>query len=256
MKKLILFTFSAILFLSCSKDKKTVPTQVPTLITMALTNISTTTAISGGEISNDGGSTVTERGICYGTATDPTTKDTKIINATTGTGSFIANMTNLTINTLYYVRAYAVNSMGTAYGNEFSFTTLPLALSIGQAYQGGKIAFIDGTGQHGLIAASSDQAQGTTWDSAKDLCDNYSVHLQNGTMYNDWYLPDEVELNHLYINRIAIGGFNGNEYWSSTLGGSDTAAMQVFSNVNNSSGFQTHTIKTAPSLYGRAVRKF
>ena len=76
-----------------------------------------------GDSTADGGATVTERGICYATASNPTTSSSKVTSGT-GTGSFTANMTGLSANTTYYVRAYAINSQGTAYGSEVSFTTL------------------------------------------------------------------------------------------------------------------------------------
>jgi uncharacterized protein (TIGR02145 family) len=95
---------------------------VPTLTTTAATSITLTTAVSGGNITSDGGGAVTARGICWSTASGPTTTDAKSSDAT-GTGSFTSNMSLLLPGTTYYVRAYATNSVGTAYGNEISFTT-------------------------------------------------------------------------------------------------------------------------------------
>lgn len=95
---------------------------LPTLTTAVITSIETTTAISGGIISSDGASNVTSRGICWSTNTNPTTADSKTSNGT-GTGTFTSNLTNLLPNTTYYVRAYATNSVGTAYGNQVSFST-------------------------------------------------------------------------------------------------------------------------------------
>jgi len=101
----------------------TLQTAAPTLTTTAATFISTTTATSGGNISSDGGTTVTARGICWSTSSGPTiTLSTKTSDGT-GAGSFASNMTGLTASTLYYVRAYATNAKGTAYGNEITFTT-------------------------------------------------------------------------------------------------------------------------------------
>lgn len=93
-----------------------------TLTTTAATGITCTAAVSGGSISNDGGSPITARGICYHTSPGPTTSN-PIINSGTGTGAFTANISGLTAGTTYYVRAFATNSAGTAYGNEISFTT-------------------------------------------------------------------------------------------------------------------------------------
>jgi uncharacterized protein (TIGR02145 family) len=99
----------------------TVSASVPTLTTTAINSITTTTATSGGNISSDGGASVTARGVCWNTSSDPTTSNIKTTDGT-GTGSFTSNITGLTAGTTYYVRAYATNSTGTAYGNELSFT--------------------------------------------------------------------------------------------------------------------------------------
>ena len=100
----------------------------PTVTTTAISNIGKTTATGGGNITADGGGTVTARGICWSTSQNPTLSGSHTTNGT-GTGSFTSAMTGLTVNTTYYVRAYATNSAGTAYGEEVSFTTLPDGIS-------------------------------------------------------------------------------------------------------------------------------
>ena len=96
---------------------------VPTVTTTDVTNITQTSATGGGNVTATGNATVTERGICWSTNHNPTTSGSHASSGT-GTGSFTVNMTGLTANTTYYVRAYAKNSAGTAYGSEVSFTTL------------------------------------------------------------------------------------------------------------------------------------
>ena len=98
------------------------PGNLATLTTTAASSITDISAVSGGNITNDGGTLITQRGICYSTSPSPTTANTSIISGS-GTGSFTSNLTSLTASTTYYVRAYATNSAGTAYGNELSFTT-------------------------------------------------------------------------------------------------------------------------------------
>jgi len=95
---------------------------IPTLTTQAISNITQTTATSGGNITDDGGSTITARGVCYSTNPNPTTTD-NTTNDGAGAGTFTSNLTDLQPNTTYYVRAYATNNNGTAYGNEMQFTT-------------------------------------------------------------------------------------------------------------------------------------
>ncbi len=121
--------------LSCSPEKNT-PKTVPQLTTTTVSNINLSTAISGGNITSDGGDAVTARGIVWNTATLPTTSLTTKTNEVAGLGNFINNITNLTFGTTYYVRAYATNSIGTNYGNEVSFTTPKSITDIdGNSYQ-------------------------------------------------------------------------------------------------------------------------
>ena len=95
---------------------------LPVLTTTSVTQVTTNSAVTGGNVTDDGGASVTERGVVYGTSPNPTTSDNKITNGI-GTGAFTCNLTGLQANTTYYVRAYATNSQGTAYGDEMSFTT-------------------------------------------------------------------------------------------------------------------------------------
>lgn len=94
----------------------------PTIVTADVTAISYTSAVCGGDISSDGNAEVTERGICYGTTAQPTTKDSFILCGS-GTGSFSTVLPNLQDGVTYYVRAYATNGKGTAYGEQKTFTT-------------------------------------------------------------------------------------------------------------------------------------
>ena len=92
------------------------------LTTTAASSITATSATIGGTVPNDGGSPVTERGLCISKLPNPSIEN-KMVNGA-GNGSFATNITGLTANTTYYVRAYATNSVGTSYGNEITFTTL------------------------------------------------------------------------------------------------------------------------------------
>ena len=95
---------------------------VPIVSTNSVTNIGTTTATSGGNITEEGYSAVTARGVCWSTSHYPTIADEHTSDGT-GTGAFTSNITGLTSGATYYVRAYATNSKGTAYGEEMSFVT-------------------------------------------------------------------------------------------------------------------------------------
>jgi uncharacterized protein (TIGR02145 family) len=98
---------------------------IATLTTAPVTGISQTTAVTGGNISFDGGVEITDRGVCWSTNQNPTTDDSKTSDGS-GSGTFTSNITGLTGNTVYYVKAYAINAMGTAYGQQISFTSAPV----------------------------------------------------------------------------------------------------------------------------------
>jgi phosphodiesterase/alkaline phosphatase D-like protein len=96
--------------------------KTPTVTTAPVTKITYHTAKSGGNVTDEGGSPVTARGVCWSTSPGPTIADNFTVNDY-GPGPFNSTMNQLTPNTTYYVRAYATNSYGTAYGEEFQFTT-------------------------------------------------------------------------------------------------------------------------------------
>lgn len=95
---------------------------IPVISTTAVSNTTAASAESGGTVSDDGGSAVTARGVCWSTSPEPTINDLKT-NDGSGLGSFTSNLTSLTPNTTYFVRAYATNSYGVAYGNQVEFVS-------------------------------------------------------------------------------------------------------------------------------------
>jgi hypothetical protein len=104
---------------SCVDDKF----GMPVLTTTDISDITRFTATSGGEITDDGGSDIIARGVCWNKDKEPTVTDNKTVDST-GVGSFTSKITGLSSNSAYLVRAYASNSYGTAYGPTKSFTTL------------------------------------------------------------------------------------------------------------------------------------
>jgi len=95
---------------------------LPQVTTSPISSITSSGATTGGDVTADGGASVTARGVAYGTAQNPTTANSTTSDGT-GTGVFTSTLSGLTASTLYYVRAYATNAVGTAYGNEVSLTT-------------------------------------------------------------------------------------------------------------------------------------
>lgn len=95
---------------------------MPVLSASAVISVTQTTAVAGGNITNDGGSAITARGVCWSNSTNPTIANNKTVNGS-GTGSFTSTVYGLTANTTYYLRAYTTNSSGTYYSNELIFKT-------------------------------------------------------------------------------------------------------------------------------------
>jgi hypothetical protein len=103
------------------------PVFAASLTTAVQTDLTCNSVTLGGNISSTGGANITERGIVYAKAANPTTSDTKVMMGN-GEGSFNKSVTGLEETTSYYVRAYAINSAGTSYGNQISFATPPCAI--------------------------------------------------------------------------------------------------------------------------------
>jgi len=124
----ILLIFITTLLLSCSNDDNN-PTvsesSVPELATVTIITITSSTANFGGNITSDGGETVTASGVCWSTSQTPTVSD-NTTNDWDGTDNFTSKISGLTPETIYYVRTYAINSVGTGYGSTISFTTFEM----------------------------------------------------------------------------------------------------------------------------------
>jgi uncharacterized protein (TIGR02145 family) len=107
----------------------TQPASIPELTTVVASNITSTSITSGGNITYDGGATITASGVCWSTSTNPTITNNKTTDGTK-IGEFISPVAGLAPLTTFYLRAYATNNIGTAYGNEVSFTTTSASTSI------------------------------------------------------------------------------------------------------------------------------
>jgi len=279
MKQLVfisLFACAILLFLESGCKKKF---NLPELSTTQVTGITRTTADCGGVITSDGGAEIFDRGVCWSIIPDPTIAD-KVTSSGSGTGTFTAVATGLSFNTTYYIRAYATNSAGTAYGNTVVFTTTDSDFAIGELYGGGIIFYIDNTGEHGLVTAEKNQdkvfwsnesmvtgatatavgtgqANTTTIvnvlapfgiHSAAKVCDDLDL---NG--FTDWFLPSKDELNLMFANLVPLelGNFGWDSFWSS----SETSLSNAWEQ-NFRLGEQHDWNKNINTYHVRAVRAF
>jgi hypothetical protein len=281
-----------ILFMSCKKEDNPPTIVIPTVTTTTISAITITSAISGGSVTSDGGGALSAWGVCWSTSASPTVANSFLQTNQISRG-FTSALSGLTLNTTYYVRAYAINSAGTAYGNEVSFSTAK-NVWIGQSYQGGKIAYILKAGDigydaailHGLIAAPYDQSTGAKWGCAGEsytggMCDGEWIGCGRGNTigiistcpqagiaaricgdlvlggYSDWFLPSRDELYQMFLNRVAIGGFANDYYWSSSEHDDDDIWFDGIYAwwVRFNTGGQGWGDKNAPD-YVRAARYF
>jgi hypothetical protein len=116
---LLIVVISTLILKSCKKK------DVPVLTTLEISNITKTSATSGGNITYEGSSPVIVKGLCWSSSSMPSVDNNKT-NDGTGGGSFNSILKGLNTGTTYFVRAYATNSEGTGYGSEISFSTLRL----------------------------------------------------------------------------------------------------------------------------------
>ena len=161
---------------SATKTFKTTAYIFPTVTTSEVDYISATKAKCGGEVT-EGDFTVTERGVCWSTADNPTIDDSHTVDGG-GAGAFISNITGLTENTTYYVRAYATSSADTAYGETRTFKTAAYILPTVTTSDVNNITST--TAECGGVVTEGDltvMARGVCWNTADNptLDDSHTV---------------------------------------------------------------------------------
>lgn len=167
---------------------------LPTVTTTTVSGLTATSATCGGSITDNGGFAVTDKGLVWSTSQYPTLNDNHI-SLGSGNSPFIGSMTNLSDGVTYYVRAYATNTNGTAYGEQRSFfidldyLALPTFTYNGHTY---RVAPDPHTSWTEYIS----------WQAANSYCDNMTAYG-----HSDWRMPTVEELEMMWANRISIGGF-------------------------------------------------
>ena len=239
MKKIIenympfLIILVLIIFIGCKKEK------VPVVTTNSVSTITATTATSGGNIIDEGSSTVINRGVCWSTGTKPTIADSKT-NDGAGAGSFTSNITGLNGATMYYVRAYATNTTGTGYGMAMSLTTLgqsPTPMVTDSTNIGVTSATLNGSVNANYLSTTVTFEYGTTTNYSSTVVATQSPVTGN-TSTNVTADITGLVLNTTYHYRIkAVNSFGtsySNDISFNTLGQPPTATTLPATNLTSS----------------------
>ncbi len=117
---------AGVLFSSIFNCKKESIKTTPTVTLLTVTNITSNSALSGGEVTSDGGAAVMVRGVCWSNTQNPSISNSTTSNGP-GKGSFVSSMTGLMPGTTYYLKSYGTNAVGTGYSSQSTFTTTALA---------------------------------------------------------------------------------------------------------------------------------
>lgn len=228
------------------RDGKT----APSISTSVITSIATSSATGGGTVTSDGGSTITERGIIYSTASSLSINNGSVVKATTaGSGSFTVSITGLLPNTRYYYTAYATNVVGTRYGTVQSFITLasgaaiitstPSQITSSSAISGGTINSDGG---------AAITAKGVCWS----LSPSPTVSLPTQTNNGSGIAPFSSTISNLSPNKTYfvrayatnIAGTNyGNEISFTTL-----ANLPTFSQLITTSNVTSNSLSVSSQI--------
>jgi hypothetical protein len=229
--------------------------------------------------------TVTQTGVCWGKSQNPTIADTKMTSGpvTDIFALYINGGLLFDINSTLYIRGYATTSTGTIYGNQVTYTT---GVDIGLGTGGGIIFFVDNTGQHGLVAALTDQGTRIPWapgnlyttattatsssDGAANTTKIISKYGNSGSYaaklcrdykgggFTDWYLPASNQLDYMKTQQDLIGGFpspvflTNYFYWSST----ENNYFRAWRHDTNPNYFLVDAIEKNTLCSVRAIRAF
>jgi uncharacterized protein (TIGR02145 family) len=223
---------------SCKKE------EVPTLTTSEVTNITGTTATSGGTITDEGSGTILLRGICWSTTKTPTITDNTTSNGT-GIGPFTGIMSGLNEATTYYVKAYATNEAGTGYGKAISFTTLgeaPTALTQFATNVTFTTATLLGTVNANYLSTTVTFEYGITTNYGNTIAAPQSPVTGN-TSTDLSATISELNAGTTYYFRIKAVNSLGTTY------GSDIKFSTLFETINDIDGNNYNTVKIGDQIW-------
>jgi uncharacterized protein (TIGR02145 family) len=233
---LILLILSINLLNSCKKDKPT----IPVITTAEVTGISTSTAVSGGIITDEGGAAVTSRGVCWNTTDNPVIDNNKS-SETGGSGSFTSNISQLTTNTTYYVRAYATNIAGTGYGNSKTFKTLgdkPASAAVGATEITTNSATLSGK-----VNANS---------LTTKVSFEYGLNINYGNSIDATQSPISGDSNgSLIVVSVAVTGLNPGSIYNFRIKAENSLGITYSDNMNFTTlgGLSTASVQAATNIY-------
>jgi hypothetical protein len=195
---------------------------IPTISTDIVSNITNAGATCGGNITNDGGSIITNRGLCYSTSPNPTINNSISISGS-GTGTFLTTLSGLNASSIYYVRAFATNAIGTAYGVQRSFTTVTLSAPTVTTDEASSISYTSAT--TGLTVSSNGGSniisQGVCYSTTQNPTINNNLINTTNTVGHFSATIDGLTPNTTYYVRAfstnEIGTSYGNEISFITL---------------------------------------
>ena len=208
---------------------------MPVVTTTAVSAITKVSAVSGGEVTYDGGGVITARGLAWSLSANPTIAGT-VIAGGTGTGAFVSNLTGLTLFTTYHVRAYATNSVGTAYGADVTFTTLAntRTWNIPGGYVG---ASYPGTTMADWAPDKSPQVKSTV--SAPDNLEGY-VNMAQAN--NEWKFATQLNWDGPNYGQGAAGTLDAN--------GGNISSPAGYYKINVNAAVNPMTYTTVATVWG------
>jgi uncharacterized protein (TIGR02145 family) len=200
-------------FLVFGCDKGQNVNTLPDLSTTDISSVTSNSVISGGNIISNGGLDITAKGVVWGTSNNPTILLSTKTNDGIGTSSFTSNVTGLNADTKYYLRAYAINKIGTNYGNEISFTTRSSIVFANVTSANGRVWMDRNLGASRVATSSTDtssygdlyqwgrgadqhqlrKSQITTTQATTDIPGNPNFILPS-TPLTDWRNPQNINL--------------------------------------------------------------
>lgn len=226
----------------------TVAASVPELSTLDLVPNLNNSATLNCSISDDGGLSIIEKGFCWNTINTPTIEDNKLVIDDSSFDLF-DDITNLNDTTTYYVRAYAINSMGIAYSNEKSFYSTNRLVETWfdgtTFYNASNYPNINYKGNIYYYPIISENKM--TWYQAIDYCSNIVAYG-----YSDWVLPNSYEISVIQDNpEITIPD---GSYWTFRIGDNSESSLVTFYN-NGNDGSMNNTIPKTSPYFVACIRK-